>query len=261
MVGQGWGPDAKKPTYTYLKGDITAAYSSKVKQVQRSFVFLNLEAGAVPAALVVFDRVVSADASFAKYWLLHSITEPVIDGSTTSITLSSNGWNGKLTNTTLLPAPDNARIEKVGGPGKEFWVFGKNYPNAENPPDRETGAWRIEVSPKQAATTDLFLNVLQVMDPGTKAPLATEKIESRGVVGVRVSDRVVIFNPSGGVSAAPVSFTVSGKGPLRFLIADLPAGDWQVLREGQVVGPAVKVAAESGTLYFEGPAGNYTLGR
>ena len=155
VMGQGWGPDAKKPLYTYLKGDLTAAYSAKVKQVQRSFVFLNLGTQPVPAALVVFDRVVSSNPSFQKYWLLHSITEPVIDGSTTTITLTSNHWNGKLTNTTLLPAQDNARIEKVGGPGKEFWVFGKNYPNAENPPDPETGAWRIEVTPSGLAT-DLF---------------------------------------------------------------------------------------------------------
>jgi len=261
VLGQGWGPDAKSPDYTYLKGDLTAAYSAKVRQVQRSFVFLNLGSGAVPAALVVFDRVVSANPSFTKYWLLHSITEPVVDGNTTAITLSTGKWNGKLTNTTLLPAPDNTHIEKVGGPGKEFWVFGKNYPNATDPPDLETGAWRIELSPKQPSATDLFLNVLQVMDPGRSTPLATEKIESPGVVGVRVSDRVVLFNSGGGRTAEPVSFTVRGNGNLRFVIADRAEGTWQVSRDGRIVEPAVKVTADAGTLYFEGPPGSYNLHR
>jgi hypothetical protein len=44
-----------------------------------------------------------------------------------------------LVNTTLLPEPENARVEIVGGPGREFSVFGKNYPNATTPPDPEVG--------------------------------------------------------------------------------------------------------------------------
>ena len=60
---------------------------------------------------------------------------------------------------TLLPEADNARIAKVGGPGKEFWVFGKNYPNEMNPPDPEKGGWRIEVSPVRPSASDRFLNV------------------------------------------------------------------------------------------------------
>ena len=34
-----------------------------------------------------------------------------------------------LQNHVLLPEAGNAQIEKVGGKGKEFWVFGTNYPN------------------------------------------------------------------------------------------------------------------------------------
>jgi heparin/heparan-sulfate lyase len=54
------------PEYTYLKGDITRAYSEKVRQVVRSFVFLNLRNARVPAALVLFDRVVAADPALRK---------------------------------------------------------------------------------------------------------------------------------------------------------------------------------------------------
>ena len=48
---------------------------------------------------------------------------------------------------TLLPEPDNAPLVTVGGPGKEFFVFGKNYPNATEPADLEVGGWRVELSP------------------------------------------------------------------------------------------------------------------
>jgi heparin/heparan-sulfate lyase len=261
VLGRDFGPDPKNPAYTYLKGDITAAYSSKVKNVERSFVFLNLGGSAVPAALVVFDRVVSANPAFQKFWLLHSMEEPSIEGNTARLTASGHGWNGQLVNTTVLPQEGNARLTKIGGPGKEFWVFGKNYPNSENPPDPESGAWRVELSPRQPAATDLFLNVVQVMDRGSSARLPVEKVESKELTGVRVADRVVLFNPAGGRLAQPVSFAARGDGTLRFLVADLAAGSWQVLRGGHAAGKPVAVSKDAGTLYFEGPAGSYTLKR
>jgi hypothetical protein len=45
-----YGSDQVKPEFSYLKGDITAAYSSKMKQFQRSFVFLNFMDTVYPAA-------------------------------------------------------------------------------------------------------------------------------------------------------------------------------------------------------------------
>lgn len=68
----------------------------------------------------------------------------------------------------------------VGGPGKEFWVFCENYPNAATTrpdPCNERGAWRVEVTPKKAAKEDCFLNVMQVMD-NTCTPLPVKRIEA-----------------------------------------------------------------------------------
>jgi heparin/heparan-sulfate lyase len=263
VLGLGFGPDEKTPAYTYLKGDLTAAYSDKVREVKRSFVFLNLGAAAVPAALVVFDRVVSANPAFTKTWLLHSIEEPAIAGATATLTLTSHGWSGKLVNTTLLPEPDNLRLEKVGGPGKEFWVDGKNYPNATTPPDPETGAWRVELSPRRQAATDLFLNVIQVMDRDSAAarPLGVDRIESQDVIAIQVADRVVGFDPRGDRNPGPVAFLVRGAGPIKFLITDLAEGTWQVWRDGNVAIPALTVSADEGTACFQGPAGRYELRR
>jgi heparin/heparan-sulfate lyase len=203
--------------------------------------------------------VVSADPASTKYWLLHSIEEPAVDGPTTVVTLSREGWSGKLVNTTLLPDPDNLRADKVGGPGKEFWVFGTNYPNETSPPDPETGAWRVELSPARPAAADLFLNVMQVMDRGTSGPFTVETVESRDVVGLRLSDRVVLFNPRGDRTAGPVSFAVQGEGALKLLVTDLAEGTWQVRRDGRIARPAITVSGDSGVMYFEGPAGHYSL--
>lgn len=261
VLGQDFGPDPQKPEYTYLKGDITEAYSAKVQEVKRSFVFLNLGGGAVPAGLVVFDRVVSSNPAFPKYWLLQSVEEPQVKGNTSTVSLSRNGWTGELVNTTLLPEPQNTNITTVGGPGKEFWVFGKNYPNATVPPDPEVGGWRVEVSPKKPAAADLFLNVMQVMERGSGKPLAVEKIENSDVVGLRLADRVVLFNHAGDRASRTVSFSIQGSEILRFLVTDMAQGTWQIWRNGQIAQPAVTVSSDAGVLYFRGPAGTYSIRR
>jgi len=263
VLGHGFGPDASRPAYAYLKGDLTEAYSKKVRQVRRSFVFLNL-GGEPRAALVVFDRVVSANAAFKKYWLLHSMEEPVIAGNNATVALTERGWTGKLVNTTLLPEAGNVEIVKIGGPGKEFWVFGQNFPNqirGGNPRDFELGAWRVEVSPATPGAEDLLLNVLQVMDRGVEKPLPAARIDAGAFVGVRVADWAVLFNKSGERAAGPVSFSLSGGAPLHCLVTDLAEGAWSVWRADRVLLPAAAVTRDAGTLLFDAPPGAFELRR
>jgi hypothetical protein len=120
---------------------------------------------------------------------------------------------------------------------------------------------RVDISPKAPAATDLFLNVMQMLDQSAAKPFAVEKIESTDVVGLRLSDRVVLFNPRGDRATQPVSFAARGSGTLKFLVTDLTEGTWQVWRDGGIVAPALEVSGDAGTLYFEGPAGNYSLRR
>ena len=261
VLAHEFGPDSRRPAYTYLEGDITKAYTAKVREVTRSQVFLNFAGsaagGGVPAALVVFDRVVAANPAFQKFWLLQSVAEPAIDGTSQIVSLSQNGWSGKLWNTTLLPAPDNARIEKVGGSGKEFWVFGKNFPNSTVPPDPEAGGWRIEISPKTPAAADLFLNVIQVMDRSLTKPLPVERIVNGNVVGARIGDRVVLFQTARGRAQNPVDFRVTVASHV--LVTGLGSGSWRLTRDGKSV--ETFHASDAGTVYVEVSAGAYELVR
>ena len=115
VLAHGFGPDAQAPDYSYLKGDITQAYTRKVKEAKRSFVFLNLKSETVPAALIVYDKVSASNPDFRKYWLLHSIEEPMLEGNTFTVRRTKDGDSGMLHNTVLLPQADNLRIDKVGG--------------------------------------------------------------------------------------------------------------------------------------------------
>ncbi|WP_256761025.1 heparin/heparin-sulfate lyase HepB [Cohnella sp. WQ 127256] len=263
VVKHQFGPDAVTPDYSYIKGDLTKAYTSKMEDFKRSFVFLNLKNDDHPAALVVFDKVTSADANFKKTWLLHSENEPDISGDTVTLERTEKGYNGKLVNRTLLPASNNAEITKIGGTGKEFFVDDVNYPQEPWSEDStEAGAWRVEVSPKDKAETDVFLNVMQVMDAvDGPQPLATESIVSNEMVGVKIEDRVVLFSKSG----LDITNTASFKLPVsnqdvRVLVTDLSTGYWTVTKAGETSSVEYEVTPDEGTLYFAAnTGGTYTL--
>lgn len=258
VLAHHFGPDLHQPEYSYLKGDITLAYSRKVKTVKRSFLFLNLKDAKIPAALIVFDKVVASDPSYKKYWLLHSIEEPEINRDEITVKRTKNGDSGKLVNTVVLP--ERRTITPVGGKGKEFWVFGKNYPN--EPRDgqdeaNERGAWRVEVTPQKAAKEDYFLNVMQVTDNRNKDIHQVNRIKARDVIGIQLADRIALFSKDAELLDRSFSFSVKGTGKLKCIITDLKAGKWRVIHNGKPLTEGV-VKEKEGILYFEGSTGNYT---
>lgn len=265
VLAHGFGPDAQTPDYSYLKGDITQAYTRKVKEAKRSFVFLNLQSEQVPAALIVYDKVVASNPGYRKYWLLHSIEEPTLESNTFTVRRTKDGDSGMLHNTVLLPQADNMHIDKVGGPGKENWVFGTNYPNDAVAPyldnANERGAWRVELSPVAPAATDNFLNVIQVADNQCNKLNAVQCIENELVVGAQLADRVVTFAKNSEQLCRDFAFSVSGTGIFKFVITDLKAGNWQVKKDGRVFIPLAEVRASEGVLSFEGTAGDYEFCR
>jgi len=260
VMGHEFGEDLIQPDYTYIKGDLHKAYGEKVPAYERSFMFLNLKNTDHPAAMIVFDRVVAKDKTFDKNWILHGMEKPEVSGSRTVFKDTRKNYNGTLTVDTLLPASDNLQIDVIGGEGQEYLVNGVNY-WAEVLPKRlnEGGGYRIEVSPKADSEEDLFLNVLQVSDTDKNlAPLESEKIDSKTHVGVKISDRVVMFGKGKERVENNVSFTVNGEGIYKFAVADLKEGTWNVAKDGVNI-KTIVATKDGGVGSFEGEAGNYTL--
>jgi hypothetical protein len=262
VLGRGFGPDARMPDYTYLKGDLAEAYTSKVRGYERSFVFLNLEDPTHPAAMVVFDRVESSNPVFRKAWLVHGLEKPTIDGNRVVFKDTRAGYTGKLTIDTLLPMPDDATLTTIGGPGREAFVDGTNYlVKTREGTINEGGSWRVEVSPKTPRALDHFLHVLQVADhTPDAAPLPVARIETPTHAGARVGDRVVLFAKSRDRRAEPVAFDVPGSDSARTLVADLQAGRWQV-QQPDAAPQTIDVPADSGVAWFTARPGRCTLVR
>ncbi len=205
----------------------------------------------------------SSDPGFRKFWLLHSIEEPSVDGTEFTVARTMDGDSGMLKNTVLLPEKDNVSITAVGGPGKEFWVFGTNYPNAATSrpdPANERGEWRVEVVPVNPSAEDCFLNVIQVADNSCRSFNDVRRIDGDKVAGAMISDRVVIFGRDGQALDQRAGFEIpDSEKVFRILVTDLVPGVWKVMKDGKVLIPAAEVCADDGTLYFSGQSGRYTL--
>lgn len=267
VLAHAWGPDANNPDYAYLKGDLTSAYSKKMEHYERSFLYLHFaKDSSTPAALVVFDHVVSAKPEFKKTWLCHGLFEPEICGNRTVFkntrivpgdTPWSGQYNGKLTVDTLLPGQPS--ITAIGGPGKEHMVDGVNYPAKLGPNQLEEGhGWRLEVSPSTPEKEDFFLHVLQVGDADGAPGLPVTRLAASTHVGAVIADRVVLLGKGRDCIQEPVCFAFDGTGTYSMVVADLAPGRWEIFCNDTPVGGA-EVTKASGLAVFSGKAGTYTL--
>ncbi len=145
--------------YCYAVGDASRSYGSgKVKRFLRHFLHR------YPDLVIVLDDVVTADPSFETRWLLHTQEKPEIGEN--SIVASSGG--GALTVLPLLPLSKNRKIRVVGGPGREFFVDGRNHPpDAKRDPN--AGAFRIEIVETGRRTRHTFLHALLALPAKNRA--------------------------------------------------------------------------------------------
>ena len=227
---QGWdyGPDLRKPAYSYLKGDIAGAYSNKVTDYTRSFMFLNLFDEDYPAALIVLDNITSSNEAFKKIWLLHTQEEPTVEGNVTTVARTAFGNNGRLVNETLYPlAPE---IEKVGGEGKEFYYDGWNYGAGLKSIVQEAGVWRVEISPSKPSKQDYFLNVIQVSENDESIePLKSELIrDDDEYFGLKIKDRAVFMKKDSSLLIKDMTVAASGEGEIMYIADGLREGKWTV---------------------------------
>ncbi|HUU27735.1 MAG TPA: heparinase II/III family protein [archaeon] len=181
--------------YDYVAGDATSAYNStrakepgarpKISRCVRRLLFVK------PDLVAVCDNVDALDPAFEKSWLLHTVNEPAI-GESGLVTVTEK--LGRLILSPLLPA--DVRVEKVGGPGREFMVNGENQPIVDrkwvNGP-AEPGSWRLELKPGAPREKDIFLNLMELGDAGASLKYNFKLLENEKLVGAAAKDIAVLF--------------------------------------------------------------------
>ena len=171
------------PLFAYAASDATATYhADKCKRMLRQFLFLP------PDYFVVFDKFVSQKGEYPKTWLLHTSNEPVIKDKE----FYADQGGGRIFCRTVYPL--NAKLEKIGGPGKEFWADGKNWPLNEDwwqrfghGLDRKIpemmGRWRVEVT----EGTNRYLHLIQASDQSVQEMVESEMNETAETIEVKFS--------------------------------------------------------------------------
>lgn len=257
VTGQEIDPENPiKPYYTYLKGDLTNAYSDKVSDYTRSFMFLDLKEREVPAALIVFDKITTPDSKLEKTWLLHGQTRPQISGSRSVWgTLPyedelGRKYTGKMVVDSLLPADNKIETNVVGGVD-EGWslINGVNYPYTDINESKEDNTYRMEKKISGENTT-YFLNCIQVTDEKNKNVYITKLLETDEFYGIEISDRVVMFSKSG--RRIGNSFELKGQTTgvtFRYTVCDVEKGQWKITAGNDV--QIICATEDGGVLSFE----------
>ncbi len=261
IISVDYGDDLNKPSYSYLRGDISGWYSpDKVSDYQRSFIFYNFFDDTYKGALIVFDMVTSKDKNFKKTYLLHSQNEPEIDGKRTIIKNKTNELNrGRVINDTLFPS--DAELKCIGGKGMEYFVGGKNY--TAYPVDEstdESGKYRVEISPSEENETDYFLNVMQISDDDDDImPLDVLKFENEKFLGTVINKKATFFYKGYDKLSDEFTASVEGEDYIEYIFVGIEDGIWEVTI-GDIV-KTVEVKKDRGILRFEGFAGTVSVKR
>ena len=137
-----------------IVGDMTEAYSHTCEKAVRKMTWQPKRAEL--GVLTVEDEVITKSKDFISAFHIHCLTEP---------TLIDNGAvidNGSYKLVCRVVSPANAKIELVGGPGREFEVDGVNYPTdaAEN---TEAGWGQIIITDTDSTTHKSFKIEMEIV--------------------------------------------------------------------------------------------------
>ena len=239
-----------KPTYAYIAGNITPAYdAATVSEVtRRMLAVFDTKTAETPLIFFVFDRITATDPSFKKTFLLHTPTEPTIDGKTVTV---KNG-EGKLV---LQSVFGGETIAKIGGAGGNYVVNGKQLAPCKNGDD---GYWgRVEISPAPGNATDDLLHAIFLCDADGSPDLKATPIENGIVRGARLGSVAAVFVRDATRRSFAFDFAVPGDGTVDCYVSGVAAGEWTVTENGET--RTVTATEEGGFLTFSAPAGKIAL--
>ena len=252
-VQYAYADEAKtKPLYAYIAGDISASYdNTRASKVgRRMLAVYDTQNADVPMYFVVFDNITAQQTTYEKVFLLHTRTEPTVEGKTVT---EVNG-EGKLV---LQSVIGGDKIVKIGGEGNNYNVNGTQMVPKADATSREDGFWgRVEIS-TSGAKAQQMLNVMYVCDADKDPNLTATAINSNIVKGAVIGKIATVFIADAARRTTLFTFTATGSGSLTYYVSGVKAGNWTVSVGGNT--QTVKATEDGGLLVFTAPAGSVTV--
>ncbi len=193
--------------YVLVRADLTPAYTSeqsgqgefahrtrRIERYERTLVYdRELD------VIAVLDNVELTRPDFHPKWLLHSISRPDIftHGFSITATGSANRPGGIAGLSAHVALPIRRHINRIGGPGFEFFVDERNFDDSgavfdvlTQRPATEAGEWRVEIEPDEEGSEVVLLVIMfpWLDEPPATAPLV-ECVDTRSHAVCRVEHR------------------------------------------------------------------------
>ena len=250
-----FGPSKINPAYSYFKADLTGAYTSKVSNYNRRFLFLNLEREDIPAAVILADDMHISKEELPVYWKINTIKEPLRFGTDIVLQNEKNGLVGKTHINMLLPLPEDREIE-LSSIRDSTSVLGYQYHIPSNL--SEANGYQVVAYQKNRKKNHCFLTVLQVISEDTK-PLAVKFYEKDKKYFITLSDRIVCMSANSELIQTPFTVDAVGNQEYQVLLTDLKPGFWNVFGENGKVNLNIRVESGKNTLLFKAVSDNYKI--
>lgn len=249
--------------FVYIASDLTGAYNSvryisgenisKVDEVTRQLVYFRPKNEGDLDCLVVFDRVRATDPAFEKRVLIQIANDARVAGKDTRVDGCETHFDGdfaqldvgggRLFIRSLLP--EKPKIAKLTAPDKQHWVFGKNYPVANTPWERDYGFGRLEIMPTDQAKDHCFLTVFFPADKSASSAPPVRLVKSEGGAAVEILAARMNYSAlfaTGGEMGCRVSVGSGGDRVLSFGNGDFLGGTWKVAATNDRTLPALQLS-------------------
>lgn len=159
------------PTVTYIRADITDAYSAKAQAVIRELVYIR------PGAVIVHDRLTTSRPNLTTLTTLHFNSPPQTE---------DNLWVVKEGASALYirPVIPGVMVEPVAG----YITAGQTIPFEPTPYEANpSGYYRLDIFSPLATTTPWFLTGLVAVDSAAAIPYIGGLIDGESMRGLVVS--------------------------------------------------------------------------
>ena len=247
----GYMDEAKTaPKYAYIAGDIAPAYQGAItKGDRRMLAVFDTENPDSPMYFFVYDNFTGTNSTDAMIFLLHTTSEPIIDGKTVTATAGE----GKMV---LQNIKGGDQLVAIGGEGNNYVVNGTHIENKDNYDD---GFWgRVEISTQNSSKNDVQLNVIYVTDIANENTYTATEIVGANIAGSILGNTAAVFIEDSTEYSGEITFDTTGaRESLNYYVSGVCAGEWAVAVGGTVF--TVTVAEGEGLLSFTAPAGVVTI--
>lgn len=160
------------PAATYIRADLTDAYSAKAQSVIRELVYIR------PGAVIVHDRLITSRPNFTTLTPLHFNTQPrQVEGA---LWVVRDGASALY----IRPVVPSATVEMVEG----YITAGQSIPFQANPYEvNPAGFYRLDIFSPLATTTPWFLTGLVAVDAAASTPYLGGLVDGESMRGMVIN--------------------------------------------------------------------------